>query len=303
MDYIRLFNDYRVPYSTNVNRGWVNINCPFCDTKIDSFNLGVNPEEDYCTCWKCGYHDLYEVLSKVLNVPKRDIVDVLKPYRGTRSLIPSISSRKPMKSKLWLPNDGFTKNERKYLESRDFDVDFLHEKYGVVGGGITGRWKFRIIIPIYYNNQLVSWTARSILSKEQLKEYDIPRYKNLSIEESVINPKDIFFNLDNCKKDVVVLTEGSFDVMRFGDDWMCSLGTQLTQNQLKLLYERFSKVYIMFDNEVEAQEKARKFGMQIAGMGLEVEVVDAYSDFGVNDGAECNEKQVKQIRKELGLDE
>ena len=241
------------------------------------------------------------MLSKALNVPKRDLNEVLKPYRNGITSLPSISSRKALRSSISLPSDGFTDKERKYLESRNFDANFLHEKYGIVGGGITGKWKFRIIIPIYYNNRLVSWTARSILSKKQLKEYDIPRYKNLSIEESVINPKDIFYNLDNCRKSEVVLTEGCFDVIRFGDDWMCSLGTQLTQNQLRLLYERFNKVYIMFDNEVEAQEKARKFGMQIAGMGLDVEVVDAYSDFGVNDGGDCNYEQVSIIRKELGF--
>ena len=290
-----------MPYSTTVNKGWVNVNCPYCDTKIDSFNLGINPEEDYCNCWKCGAHDLYDVLSKVLKVSISDVSDLIRPYRGMSSTLPLVSKRKALANSLVLPSDGFTPKERKYLELRDFNPDFLHSKYGVVGGGITGKWKFRIIIPIYYNNTLVSWTARSIMSKKELKELDIPRYKNLSIEESVINPKDIFYNLDNARKDTVVLTEGCFDVMRFGDDWICSLGTQLTQNQLKLLCERYSKVYIMFDNEPLAQDKARLFGMQIASMGVEVEVVDAYSEFRVNDGAECNDKQVKQIRRELGL--
>lgn len=301
MDYIKLFKDYRIPYSTTVNRGWVNCNCPYCDTKKDSFNLGINPVEDYGNCWKCGGHEINEVLALLLNVSVKDVPDIIKPYKGTSSLLPSVSTRKALKSSLSLPSDTFTSKERKYLKSRDFDPDFLHEKYGVVGGGITGRWKFRIIIPIYYNNQLVSWTARSIFSKNELKEMEIPRYKNLSIEESVINPKDIFFNLDNSRGDTVVLMEGTFDVMRFGDSFICSLGTQLTQKQIELLSKRFNKVYIMFDNEKEAQEKARKFGMQIASMGLEVEVVDAFSDFGVNDGAECNARQVYEIRKELGL--
>ena len=237
----------------------------------------------------------------LLGVPTRDVSDIIKPYMGRITNLPSASTRKATATFLSLPSNEFTSKERKYLTKRNFDADFLHEKYGIVGGGITGRWKFRIIIPIYYKGRLVSWTARSILSKDELKQLDIPRYKNLSIEESVINPKDIFFNLDNCTKDSVVLTEGSFDVMRFGDNFICSLGTQLTQAQIRLLSERFNKVYIMFDNEPEAQEKARKFGMQIASMGLEVEVVDAFSEFGVNDGAECNEKQVASIRKELGF--
>lgn len=295
----KLFSDYKIEYTNRENKGWTNVTCPFCDDK--TFNGGFENENPHFNCWKCGSHPIDEALSLILHVDRKQINSVLKPYRGTSSLIPSVSSRRPMCTSLSLPSDGFTPKERKYLEKRNFDVDFLHDKYGVVGGGISGRWKFRIIIPIYYNNKLVSWTARSVLSKDELKELDIPRYKNLSIEESVINPKDIFYNLDNCRKDVVVLTEGCFDVIRFGDDWICSLGTQLTQAQIRLLSERFNKVYIMFDNEVEAQEKARKFGMQIASMGIEVEVVDAYSEFNVNDGGECNEEQVLKIRKELGL--
>ena len=47
--------------------------------------------------------------------------------------------------------------------------------------------------------------------------------------------------------------------------------------------------------------KAKKFGLQLVSIGLDVEVVDAYSDYNVNDGAELNEKQVREIRKELGL--
>lgn len=287
--------------------GGFNVNCPWCDTKKDSFNLGINPSEDYGNCWKCGGHDIKDVLALLLGIPRRDVSDIIKPYMGRKSNLPSVSTRKASATFLSLPSDTFTSKERKYLEKRGFDADYLHEKYGVVGGGITGKWKFRIIIPIYYKGRLVSWTARSILSKDELKELDLPRYKNLSIEESVYPAKDIFFNLDNCVGDSVVLTEGCFDVMRLGDingnsdNVICSLGTQLTQAQIRLLSERFNKVYIMFDNEAEAQEKARKFGMQIASMGLEVEVIDAFSEFGVNDGAECNEEQVASIRRELGF--
>lgn len=300
IDFGRLFTDYRIPYTTKVNKGWINTNCPYCDTKVDSFNMGFSPTDEFCNCWKCGNHDLKDTLSLVLRIPRQEMNGVLRPYLGRFNL--SQSSKKIALAKsLSLPGDGFTNKERRYLEKRNYDPDFLHDKYGVVGGGITGKWKFRIIIPIYYNHRLVSWVARSIFSKDRIKELDIPRYKNLSIEESVMNPKDTFFNLDNCRHDEVVLTEGAFDVMRFGDDWLCSLGTQLSQAQLKILCERFGKVYVMFDNEKEAQEKARKFAMQIASMGLEAEVVDAYSEYGVNDGGDCNEEQVREIRQELGL--
>jgi len=191
--------------------------------------------------------------------------------------------------------------ERKYLKERNFSPKLLHEKYKVVGGGVTGNWKYRIIIPLILNDKIVSWTGRSILSKHQQHELKIPRYKNLSIEQSVVDPKSILYNLDNCKDRTGVLTEGAFDVMRLGDGFFCSFGTELTQSQIAIIKDRFDKVFIMFDNEREAQIKARKFGLQIASMGVDVEVVNAYADFNKNDGGELTEQEVQIIRKELKI--
>lgn len=299
----KLFIDYRVPYSTRVNKGWVNSNCIYCDTKEDSFNLGFNPE-GYCNCWKCGSHNLNKTLSLILHISENQIKDILDDYKGNYKQV-SQSIKKYTHKVLSLPTDTFTISEENYLKSRNFDVDYLHRKYKLVGGGVVGRYKFRIIIPIYYKNRLVSFISRSILRGSELKEYGIPRYLNLSNEESLMNVKDIFYNLDNCNLDTVILTEGCFDVMRLGDidsnsdNVICSLGTTITQAQIRLLSERFKKVYIMFDNEKEAQDKARKYAMQISAFGIGVEVVDAYSDYNVNDGAELNQKQVNEIRAEL----
>lgn len=305
MNFQKLFNDYKIPYSLKVNRGWVNSNCPYCDTKIDSFNMGFNPSGDYCTCWKCGGNDLNRTLSLLLGIPRTELPSVLSQYEGRSGLLQELNKKTAKAKHLELPNQGFTPAERKYLLSRNFSPRFLHEKYGVVGGGIAGDWKYRIIIPLYYNGVLVSWTGRSILDKQTLKEKKIPRYKNLSIEKSIYASKDLFYNMDKSQGKSVILTEGCFDVIRLGDkdgnsdNVICSLGTQLTEAQVKLLSQHYEKIFIMFDNEPEAQEKARKFGMKIASMGIEVEIVNFYEDFGVNDGGECSQEQVDQIRKEL----
>ena len=307
MNFEKMFKDYHVDYSTKINRGWVNVECPYC-TSEHPLHLGFNPAGDYCTCWNCGGHDLKHTLSKVLAVPYNDVDEIMTHYEGRGGMLMQLNKKVAKAKHLELPSDSFTSAERKYLLSRNFSPRFLHEKYGVVGGGIAGRWKFRIIIPVYLNGKLVSWTGRSILDKQTLKEKEIPRYKNLSIEESVINIKECLFNIDNCNDSKVILTEGAFDVMRFGslspskkDNIMCSMGTELTQNQVKIIAERFDKVFIIFDNEPEAQKKARKFGMQIASIGVDVEVVDAYSEFNKNDGGELSDDEVKIIRKELGL--
>jgi DNA primase len=145
----------------------------------------------------------------------------------------------------------------------------------------------------------VSWTGRSILDRKLIDELKIPRYKNLAIEQSVINPKEIFFNLDNCNSDSVILVEGPFDVLRMSEDTICSLGTSVTREQELFLANNFKKVFIAFDNEPAAQSKARHLGMNLVSAGLEVEVVNICEDFGKNDPGELTEDEVNQIKKEL----
>lgn len=300
MNFQKLFEDYKIDYSLKTNRGWVNTKCIYCGGS--SYKLGFNPTEDYCTCFACGLHNLKETLSKLLAIPKKNINDVIEQYKTRTIILNKLNDKKTTAVKnLVLPTDTFTPIERKYLKSRNFNPSYLHKKYNVVGGGIVGDWKYRIIIPVIINGKIVSWTGRSILEKSKLDELKIPRYKNLEIKKSVINPKECLFNLDNSKNKTVVLTEGPFDVMRLGDDFICSFGTSLTQSQIKEIRLRYDKVFIMFDNEIEAQQKARNYGQMLSSVGVDVEIVDAYSDFNKNDGGELNDEEVKLIRKELCL--
>lgn len=300
MDYHGLFRDYHVPFTDTVNRGWVNVTCPFCDDR--TFNGGFNIKHDYYHCWKCGAHPHTSALAKVLSIPKESVYPLIEEYEGTSlNVIARQTHEKAPKTLLKLPTDSFNVRERKYLLKRDFDPDYLHDKYGVTGGG-SGVWRNRIVIPLILNGRVVSWTARSILSKEHQKELGVPRYKNLSIEQSLVDPKTVMYNLDNARGDKVVITEGAFDVMRLGDGFISSFGTEMTQAQLRQIISRnYSKIYIMFDNEPLAQAKARKYGLQLAGMGADVEVVDAYSDYGKNDGGELTDDEVKAIRRELHM--
>lgn len=299
MNFVKLFNDYNIEYDTRVNKGWTNVTCPFCDDK--TFNGGFNNAGDYYHCWKCGGHNFKQALARTVNIPFNEVDTLVEQYAGRNSVLNALNKKQAKATKLILPTNTFTLAERKYLKERNFSPKLLHEKYKIVGGGITGSWKYRIIIPLVLNGKIVSWTARTILSKQQQQKLKIPRYKNLSIEQSVYPPKELLYNMDNCKDKIAVLTEGAFDVMRLGDGFMCSFGTELTQSQVAIIKQRFEKVFIMFDNEEEAQAKARKFGLQIASLGVAVEIVDAYSDFNKKDGGELNEQEVKIIRKELGL--
>ena len=84
-----------------------------------------------------------------------------------------------------------------------------------------------------------------------------------------------------------------------GDDTICSLGTSVTREQELFLKNHFKKVFIAFDNEPAAQEKARHLGMNLNSAGMEVEVVNICEDFNKNDPGELTENEVMQIKKEL----
>jgi hypothetical protein len=214
----------------------------------------------------------------------------------------TIIQYKPKKTNsVTLPTNTLNVEERKYLKTRGYNPLTLMQKYGVVGGGISGKWKYRIIVPVFEKHRLVSFLGRSILTPEQLKYFDVPRYKKLSEDESLISVKNVLFNVDNCKNKTAVMLEGSFDVFRFGDDSFCCLGSELTQTQINKIANKFDKVFILFDNEKEAQIKAKKYGLILNSLGVEVEIVDCFGDYGKNDCGELTDTEVLKLRKELHI--
>ena len=280
-------------------KGWSNINCPFCKNPPDThFNGGFSEKVPAYNCWRCGKHYWLEALSLVLKISPIQAKKITESY----STEGRIEKKESKGNDLKLPGyDILTKYEQNYLINRGFNIPYLQRKYGIQGGGIAGTWSYRIIIPIFYQGKLVSWTGRSIFDRKTIDELQIPRYKNLSVEASVMNPKDIFFNLDNCRNDTVILLEGPFDVLKMGDGFTCSLGTSVTSSQILLLKNRFKEVIIAFDNEISAQEKAKKLAVNLDMVGLNVSICNICKDFNKNDPGELSMVEVKAIRKELNM--
>ena len=300
INFKKLFKDARIKTRDDPSRHWTHINCPFCKNPVDThYNGGFFSLKPAFNCFRCGVHSYYDAVSLALNISISETHKLLKSY----DYIPKETFEKKVAKAehLDLPGYHLDKNEKEYLRGRGFNVEYLESKFHIRGGGIAGDWSYRILIPIYFNHVLVSWTGRSILPKDVIKELGIPRYKNLSIEQSVINSKEIFFNLDNCNRKEVILVEGPMDVLRMEDDTVCSLGTSVTREQELFLTSRFEKVYIAFDNEPAAQEKAKHLGINLSSVGMKVEVVNICEDFNKNDPGELNEEEVRQIKKELNF--
>jgi len=294
MDYVSLFNEFKIPIDTSrIGRGWVNTQCPFCG-HAGSYHLGFNINDDFATCFKCGGHSLRNALIKVLNIPAQTLQSILEPYQTRLQVLKKLNKEKPLnKEKIELPDYPLSVNEKQYLLDRHFNPYKLKEDFNICGGGWVGEWKNRIIIPIYLGGKLISWTSRTILPDRE------PRYKTLENELSVIDPKKIFFNLDNCTGSTIALLEGPFDVLRFGDNGICGFGISLTRTQVLYLSSRFKKIFILFDSERQAQKKAKEYGMILQGHGLDIYLVDAFSDYGCKDAGEMSPYNIKKLKVEL----
>lgn len=286
IDLLRLLESHSIEYRI-VSKDWVNVCCPFCgDT---NYHLGIPLTGRVANCFRCGPHNFEYTIKSILGINNTLLDEILDKYRSRKIILEK--EKKETATSVELPGDDLAPLHKEYLRKRGFDPNFLKEKYNLKGVGPIGDWKFRIIIPIYYNKEVVSYQGRAVKD-------GMVRYKTASNEESIIPAKSILYNLDNCSKESAVIVEGAFDVMRLGDGVIGTLGTGMTTAQIELLSTRFNKVIFFFDPEIEAQKRAEKFGSLLAGLGIDVDIFDSELE---HDPGSLTEEEIALVKRELKL--
>lgn len=293
-DALSFVRDYGISYWTegkNVQDGWVNIRCPLCENDPSNHG-GFNPVVGYYHCWRCGRHSLEWIISRLLNYDLEAVKSIIFEYSGRASALRKINKKVPKAKNIELPGEKLEKPHKRYLRKRGFIPWKIEEKYLVRGTGTIGNWKYRIIIPVYLNGQLVTYQGRDYTNKQQL------RYKTLSVEKSVVDHRNLLYGIDNVPgSNLIGVVEGLFDQWRMGDGFVATFGTSMTEAQVRFL-SRFKRILFLFDPEKEAQKKALKIGNKLSSLGCEVEIIDLEID---GDPAELSEIEANYIRKELGF--
>jgi DNA primase len=175
-----------------------------------------------------------------------------------------------------------------YLEGRGFNPHDIADKYNLWFGGITGHWKFRIIIPMMMDGKVVSFTGRAIGNKIN------PRYLNLNIQKSIVPVKKALYNIDNAG-DSVIVVEGPTDVWRIGDGAVAIMGTKYCERQVKELM-KFRNVFVMLDNEPQTVPIAEQLAADLSTCCNYVEIINIPE---MTDPGELSNEDVRSLRSQL----
>jgi len=263
----KLLEDYGIDHKPMNSRGYIPVNCCLCDD--DGFKGGFNSERGTYYCWRSGSHPLPDVIKILTGQDWRDIYLQYKTDLSPRDLyIMQNSSAAPRPAKLSLPEftEPLNDRARKYLESRNFDSYKLEELYDLKSTGIHGRYNFRVIIPIYFENRLVSFSSRDYTGKNELRYFSCPE------KDELICHKDVLYGYDLVPTTHVIACEGPADKWKMGVDSVATFGIGFKQNQINLL-STFSKITLLYDSGDTARKKCDLLGNQLAGLGCEVDAI------------------------------
>lgn len=272
----------------NCSPGWINIRCPMPQCGDHSNHGGFRLSDGAFRCWRCGWHNLERVIANLEGISYSQAYRRIQQYEGIplpareREII-----RKQLVS--WPDGSGpLTRCHQDYLRNRGFDPEYLENKYQLKGTSIYGPYAYRIVIPIILDGMMVSYQARDFTNRQEL------RYKACRKEDEIIDHQTILYNVDNAGGRIV-LVEGIFDVWRIGDGAVCCFGTSVTPGQIQMMVDRFKKIFVMFDSEGPAQDKAKDLCDYLGVLGVEARNVKL--DKG--DPAEMSQDDVDRIRRFL----
>jgi len=280
-----LLTEKRIPFierGPNVKRGEINIRCPFCGAADPSYHMGLNPETGYWACWRNESHrgkSPVRLLMSLLRVPfyeARKIAGLDNTYvdpDGFSAIAARILRGDPTETADRVSQTRFLRFPRsfrkidavdgwKYFRYLRDDRGFgpwtrkLIDDYQLMFDYGHGDWEYRVIFPFFVDTKLVAWTGRAIGSTRL-------RYRDLEIDECLIEPKHTFYNHDALLEGgkAVIVVEGPMDVLKL-DYYGRRLGIRavglctasMSEDQALILYEAaplFERVYFMMDTASE----------------------------------------------------
>jgi hypothetical protein len=259
--------------------GWLQLQkCPFCGS--DNFHLGINLTGNYSSCYKCGWHSLFSLLSE-LGASRKQAGEFVREIDSLDGF-----DEKPRKGLIEPKLRGpLLKVHRRYLKGRGFDPVTIERLWKIEGLGLHPRLSWRLYLPVIVDGRKVSWTTRSVI--QTVKQ----RYISASAEEEAVNHRDCVYGIDFCRHSVVIC-EGPIDAWAIGPGGVALFGIDFSQAQIKALL-KIPFRFVCFDSSPDAQRKAEALAQSLACFPGETHnvVIDA------KDPGSASPKELRKLRK------
>lgn len=237
------FKEFRP--STN---GWYVFTCPICGKD----KAALNPDAPFMKCWKgCFWGKVEDVMEEAFGIPKdtyyKEVMSLNIPislptslqmtnsmkdrkrleYKKHNRIIDSYPQALPLPESYRLISEASGINGMKaikYLESRNFDIDYLASKG--VGYCSSGPYDGRIIIPFFRNGVCRYYQGRSFVGAK-IKYFNPPK------EAVGIGKEDIIYNEDaiHMGYSKVWIMEGALDALTIGDTGTSTQGWSMSRWQ------------------------------------------------------------------------
>lgn len=297
MNIEQFYRDYNIKYVTENHKhardGWVNIECPFCHGNA-GYHLGYDTNGHKFVCWRCGGKYPIKVVEKLLNITYAEASVIWKQYGmlfgSTKRVEKNILLKK---FKLPPGAEELSQAHRNYLESRNFDPDEIIKTWGILGTGLFSKldkidYSRRLIIPYFWDNEIVSFDSRDISDRAQNK------YMACKEIRETINHKHILYGIQSRWKDTGIIVEGTTDCWRFGVNSCATSGIKFTPKQVRVIAKSFNRVAVCFDGESQANEQASKLIKELRFRKVDAFRVNIEGDPGGMEQSEAN-YLVKQL--------
>jgi hypothetical protein len=205
------------------------------------------------------------------------------------------------KRKFKFPSNSVELNKyaRKYLEGRNFDPDLLIQKYQIQCTGPVSslgklknkiNFRNRILIPIIWNGQVVSFQTRDFTKRHKLKYIVCPE------EREIMLHKNILYGNQSKWGDVGIGVEGVTDVWRLGDMSCATFGIKYKSTQVRVIAKQFKRFAVVFDDEPQAVVQAKKLVGDLKFRG-----VDAFRIPITGDPGDMKESDVKYLLNDVKI--
>ena len=292
LDVIKFLRENKIDHresGKNIGRGWIGAKiCPFCGDR--QYHLGIHKKSANVSCWKCGNKGwFYDYLMELYDCDRRKVREICKPYIMDKpGLITEEVLNRPTRIKWPIGvEDEFHPCHIQYLKSRGFGFETI-QRFELKACFAIPPWKYRVIIPIMYDEKLVAFTARTVCDVD-------PRYLHCPNDDAVIPVKQCVYNLD-LVTDHIMICEGPTDVWRLGTGAVATFGTKFTNRQINMMRKKgVERATILFDPDRSGRENAERMAVAFDMLGIDCQIYKLRD----RDPGDLTDDEAQDLRREI----